>query len=388
MFVIEGAEVLTAPGEYTRSRVVVDGTTIREVGPDVARPAGARVLDLSGTYLVPGLIDLHTHLTNYPNVDDERVDRVALQGSHRATQALRIGMTGARNLGSQHGVDLALRDAINAGRSAGPRMRCAATFLVMTGGHSFQRGREADGADEVRKAAREQLKKGADLLKIMCSAGVSRPDESPDEVEFTTEEIAAAVDVAAAQGTYVAAHAHPAEAVIRAARAGVRSIEHGSFLTEEAAAEMVAHHMFLVPTFAIYTILARSGTALAEHGAWVESAKLESHRIATAAGVAWGVGSDSGVYAPVDAFVDELVYLHDKLGLSGEEILSRASAGNAALMGLTDVGTIAPGKRADLVAVRDNPLDGNLETFRTARCTIAGGVVYDWTTIPEDRTAG
>jgi imidazolonepropionase-like amidohydrolase len=347
-------------------------------------PAQSKVIDVAGKTVMPGLIDAHTHLTVYQDpalLSAGGEGRAIMRGAFLARQALRAGITTMRDMGGYRYTDIDLRNAIAAGQVPGPRLLCSGKVISTTGGHIYYVSREADGPDEVRKAAREQLKAGADFIKVMCSGGVERVDESINALQLNMDEIRAAVGVAQDNGTVVAAHAHPARAMKEALLAGVTSIEHGSLLDEEVAGIMLKKKAFLVPTFSVYAAIANLGLpGLSDRAKFVYESKKKSFKIALKRGVRWGVGTDSGAFSPMSSIVDELVITHG-LGVSAAEVLQRVTAVNAELIGLKDTGTLAVGKRADLIVVKGNPLK-DLEVLRNVLMTICNGVVYDWSAIP------
>ena len=304
-----------------------------------------------------------------------------MRGALLAKQALRAGITTMRDMGGYRFVDLDLRNAIAAGMVPGPRLLCSGKVIATTGGHIYYVAREADGPDEVRKAAREQLKAGADFVKVMCSGGVERVDESINAVQLNMDEIKAAVGVAADHGTIVAAHAHPTRAIKEAVKAGVASIEHGTLIDEEAAELMAEKKAFLVPTFSVYAAIAKLGLpGISDRARVVFDTKKKTFDLAVRKGVPWGIGTDSGAFSPIASIIDELIMTHEA-GISIVEVLLKATSGNAALIGLKDTGALEAGKRADLIVISGDPLK-DLETLRNVSITVANGVLYDWSVVP------
>lgn len=380
MIAIKNGEVFIPEGKLVKSTVLITGGVISAVGERVEVPPEAKVINASGKTVFPGLIDLHTHLTIYEDpwlLSAGAEGKAVLRGAFLARQALRAGITTMRDMGGYRYVDIDLRNAINAKLVSGPRLLCAGKVVATTGGHIYYVAREADGPAEVRKAAREQLKAGADFIKVMCSGGVERVNESINAVQLTSDEIRAAVEIAADHGTVVAAHAHPTRAIKEAVKAGVASIEHGSLLDEETAEIMAEKKAFLVPTFSVYAAIAKLGLGeISERSKAVFEAKKKTFELALKKGVPWGIGTDSGAFSPISSIIDEMVLTHE-IGVSVAEVLQRATAINAELLGLKDTGKIEAGKRADLIIMQGNPLQ-NLEALKNVEITICNGMLYDW----------
>lgn len=373
-----GGAVLQDSGETEPAIVIFEADRITEVGAGVSVPKSATVIDVSGHVVMPGLIDAHAHLTL--GEESESDAALTIAAAQRALSYLRLGVTAVRDVCGTRHIDIALRDAVASGITPGPTFRCSGKPIVITGGHAHPHGRVADGADEVRRAAREQLFAGADLLKLMCSGGVFEERESEEAVQFSEEEIRAAVQEAEDRGTTVAAHAHPAAAIKRALSAGVRSIEHGSFLDEEGADMMAAAGVPLVPTFAVYKTLSAHPAFpfLHDRAGHVFETKLKTFQLALERGVRWGIGSDfSSDYAPMDLYLREIEIFVDQVGRPLREVIHAATAGNAGLVGLEDTGAVRPGYVADLVVTAGNPTE-DLGALRRVTTTVARGAVFRW----------
>jgi imidazolonepropionase-like amidohydrolase len=380
MIALKNGNLFMPDGKLVKGTVLITGTLITSLCEESEIPLDARVINVSGKTVMPGLIELHTHLTIYQDpvlLNPGAEGKAVLRGAALAYQALRTGITTMRDMGGYRHVDIDLRNAIAAGLVPGPRLLCSGKVIATTGGHIYYVAREADGPDEVRKAAREQLKAGADFVKVMCSGGVERANESINSVQLSITEIRAAVEVAADHGTVVAAHAHPTRAMKEAVQAGVASIEHGTFIDEEVAELMAEKKISLVPTFSVYIALAKLGLGeVSERAKQVSDAKMKRFELVLKLGVPWGIGTDSGAFSPVSSIIDELILINN-LGVSTTELLQRVTAVNAELAGLKDTGLIAEGKRADLIVVEGNPLQ-NLEVLRNISMTICNGTLYDW----------
>jgi imidazolonepropionase-like amidohydrolase len=412
--VIRDVAVLDATGREPEGRgdvLVEDGLIRRIGGPGRGlvgdTTGGVGTIDGAGCTLMPGLMDAHVHLaligTRGDHGSDPWIGHV-LRVARFIEDALDEGFTTVRDAG---GLEPAWAASVAAGQLRGPRILPSGSAISQTGGHADDRQRHesahasvtipglvaghviADGIDEVRRAAREQLRRGATQVKLMASGGIISPTDPFDSLQLSQEEIAVAVEVARGWGSYVMAHCHTSPAVDMAVAAGVRSVEHGSLLEPETAARMAAAGTFLVPTLQTMEVFAaypdRMGLApekVARLRAVAEAAYL-SVAVARDAGVAIASGSD--VVGPWQGRRgEELVYKARVLGAHGA--LISATRTNAQLFGLAEsLGTIEEGKIADLVLVRGEPLDsiGVLADPANIAVVLQGGsVVKD----PEGRT--
>jgi imidazolonepropionase-like amidohydrolase len=380
--VLRNGRVLMADGIQSVD-IAIHGDRISAVGPELD-PGQANAIQLDGAFVLPGLIDAHTHLTH--GYDGSVEDREAAQGvraSFQALRALRAGITSLRELGSYRQVDIALRDSIKAGRTIGPRMLCAGTYLYITGGHGHPKGRASDGPIEARRGVREQILAGADLIKVMCSGGAARADESANASQFTLEEIQAIVDEAGLAERKVAAHAHPTRSIKWALQAGAYSIEHGTFLDDECCELMLEHDAFLVPTLNVYRTIAESERwpELQERANHLYSHKVETFRRAAELGVHWAVGSDCSMFMPVENFHEELADTCKALDIDPVIALRAATTGNAALLGLEELGEIRSGYLADLIVVDQGDPTRDLSTLQSIRYTVINGRLIDWAAV-------
>lgn len=386
-----------------RNLRLIDGTGAVQDGVDVrlaegrfveigALEAGAdEVIEFDGASAIPGLIDAHTHLSLSPEPDgmslagQQSYAYQAVRTAARAAALLRQGVTTARDVGGV-GPDVifAVRDAIREGRVPGPRIIAAGRWLTATGGHGYAIGVEVDGPQEVRKAVRQEIKHGADLIKFMVSGGVVGLGLGPNAVQFSEEEVQIGVVEAHGAGLTVVAHAHGEGSIRNAVRGGVTSVEHGTFMTEALAGEMVERGAYLTPTLAIITrILDHLDEAgLEGHTAEraVEIGEIQRKNVAMAlrAGVPMLAGTDMGApFAGPDTLHDELAELVG-IGMTPMQALQAATLQPArAMQREDDFGSVRPGRRADLVVLEADPL-ADIRATRRIRCIMQDGVmVYD-----------
>ena len=357
---------------------VVDGT-IAEVGVGLD---GDEQIDVGGSTLLPGLIDTHVHVM-FGHVDIWRLMQEPF--SYRFYEAirnldstLRIGITTVRDAG---GADLGVKRALEEGIVRGPRIQISITMLSQTGGHGdgwLPSGAQVelfpsyhgapsgivDGPDEIRRKVRELVRAGAEVIKIATSGGVLSPTDNPRQPGFDVEEIEAIVAEARAAGLWVMSHAQSTEGIKSAVRAGVRSIEHGIYLDDEAIQLMLDNGAYLVPTLVAplgVIKAAEAGAGIPEvaviKAREVVEAHRDSFRRAVEAGVKVAMGTDAGV-VPHGTNLDELQLMAEHGGMSPEDVLVATTRTAAELMGMSrELGTIEAGKRADLVVVSGDPFD-------------------------------
>jgi imidazolonepropionase-like amidohydrolase len=380
--------------------VRIEGDRIVEVGARVAVPAGARVLDLGDATLLPGLIDLHTHLTGRADVHWEDAllkttpAEEALWGAHFAGITLRAGFTTCRDMGPNWPyVDVALRNVIEAGAVPGPRLLVAGNYVSSTGGAGDARQFSpyvdvplvrnlADGPDEVTKAVRTNLKNGADFIKILATGAVLSKGIPPGSQQYSDEEIQAAVTEARRWGRPVAAHAHGAQGIKAAIRAGVRTVDHGSDLDDEAIALLKANPgaTYYVPTLYTSAAILEQGAAglvpasEVQRSKQMNAIKEAGFKRALAAGIPIGFATDAAVI-PHGKNARELS-VRVGLGESPLAALVSATRVNAEILGWSDrVGTVEAGKWADLVAVPGDPLK-DITVTEHVGFVMKAGVVY------------
>src|ERR1700723_2223469 len=379
----------------TNQMIFIQGDKITQVtsASDQLQPKDATVIELPNATVLPGLIDAHTHITMTTNFGYSRlgisIPREALNGARNARVTLEAGFTTIRNVGASGFTDVALRDAINAGDVPGPRMLVSGPALSITGGHCdnnllpfeehVQAEGVADGIEAVQHKTREIIKYGADLIKICATGGVLSHGDNPQASQFTLEEMKAIVADAHRLGRKVAAHAHGAQGILWASEAGVDSIEHGSYIDDAAIAEMKKNGTYLVPTLYLADwFLANAekiGTPpeLIAKGREVMPAARKNVARAFAAGVKVGFGTDAAVY-PHGLNAHEFAVMV-KLGLTPLQAIQAATINDADLLGWSDrVGTIEPGKWADIVAVDGDPL-ADVTTLERVKFVMKGGEV-------------
>jgi imidazolonepropionase-like amidohydrolase len=365
-------------GTISDADVAIEDGRIADVGAGLD---GDQRVDLSGRTLLPGLFDCHTHVM-ISHVDIWKMlqrpfSLVFYEAEKNLEATLAIGITTVRDAG---GADLGMKTAIEQGLIRGPRMQISIKMISQTGGHGDEWMASGatvpffidypgspsgivDGTDEMRRKVRELIRDGADVIKVATSGGVLSPRDDPRHAHFTEEELVMLVSEAASAGRWVMAHAQGAEGIKRAIRAGIRSIDHGVYLDDEAIAMMLERGTYLVPT-----LVAPTGVlTAAENGAQIPEASLkkavevidihrESIRSAIEAGVKVAMGTDSGV-TPHGENLRELELMAD-LGMKPEQVLTATTLTAAELMGLEgELGSLERGKRADVVVVTGDPFE-------------------------------
>jgi imidazolonepropionase-like amidohydrolase len=385
--------------------ILVKGERIEAVAPakGLPPPAGAHVLDLSGATVLPGLIDCHDHLTGelkkgweWEGVTRTPVD-AAIAGTLYALRTLRAGFTTVRNVGDSGGESLALRRAIDEGLIEGPRILSAGQALSITGGHGdWSNGFRpdlrlagtgpieagiCDSPDECRAAVRYQVKQGADLIKISATGGVLSPGDEIGARQFGDDELRAIIVEAHALGRKVAAHAHGTAGIKAAVLAGVDSIEHGSILDDEAVRMMKERGTFLVPTLLAGETVQAQATAgempefARDKALAVRPLQQASFRKAVAAGVRIAFGTDSGVSSHGENAREFELMVEG--GMKPMDAIVAATRSAAELLGRSqDLGTIEPGKYADLVAFDGDPLK-EIGVLRRPAAVVKGGAPVD-----------
>jgi imidazolonepropionase-like amidohydrolase len=380
--------------------VLIEGDRITAAGANLPVPSGVETIDLGGATLLPGLIDAHTHITGGdPGDYYDRLFRRspiddAVEAHVFALRTLEAGFTTVREVGAAEWVDVALKKAIDAGTVLGPRMQVATMAIGATGGHADLTGFSpyiefkqfssvADGVDEIRKAVRLRVKNGADLIKVVATAGVLTEEASAGAPQYSQQELNGLVEEATMWEKKVAAHAHGAEGIKRAVRAGVASIEHGSLIDDEGIRLMKDRGTYLVAD--VYNddyILAEYARLkypekIIEKERQVGRLQRENFQRAVRAGVKVAFGTDAGVY-PHGWNAKQFAHMV-KWGLTPMQAIQAATSNAAELLGWGDrVGRIAPGLYADLIAVDADPLK-DIAALEQVRFVMKGGRIYKGT---------
>ncbi|GAB3993779.1 amidohydrolase family protein [Spirosoma daeguense] len=381
--------------------IVVEGNKITALQKGYTSPTGKdQVIDLKSKTVLPGLIDMHVHLeseTRRGGVIDrftQNVPDVAFQAAKYAKTTLLAGFTTVRDLGGS-GINIALRNAINRGLVDGPRVFTAGKSIATTGGHAdptngYRKDLMGDpgpeegvinSPDEARKAVRQRYKDGSDLIKITATGGVLSNAKDGSGPQFTEEEAKAIVDAAKDYGFSVAAHAHGAEGMKRAIRAGVQTVEHGTYMDDETIELFKKHGTYFVPTIIAGKTVADSAkhfgyyTALVTPKALAIGPKIQAtFAKAYKAGVKIAFGTDAGVF--IHGYnAKEFEYMVEA-GMPAIEAIKSALLNNAKLLGMdAQIGSLETGKLADIIAVDENPIQ-TIKTLQTVRFVMKDGKVY------------
>jgi len=384
-------------GKVTRDAVIsVQGERVTGVGgKETVIPEGAEVIDLSNAFVLPGLMDMHTHLMgfvdrNYFNQYFLSPHRAVIGGVVHADRTLQAGFTTVRNVGAADYQDVALRDSINDGDVPGPRMAVSGPALGMTGGHcddsslnhTFNERADgvADGPWAVRQMVRKNIKYGADLIKFCATGGVFSKGDAVGATQYTLEEMKAIVDEAHMHGRKVAAHAHGTEGIERAIEAGVDSVEHCSFLDDEAIRMAKKNGTWLSMDIynTEYTLSEGAANGVPQENLdkerQVGTRQRESFSMAVKAGANMVFGSDAGVYPHGDNGKQFARMV--QFGMTPLQAIQAATINSAELLGWQDrVGRIEPGYYADLIAVDGDPLE-DISELEDVDFVMKGGVVY------------
>jgi imidazolonepropionase-like amidohydrolase len=386
---------VTTGAEPAAQTIIVTGDKITAIAPTASTPAGPgdQVIDLTRLTVMPGLIDVHTHLTMANNFDpyfelSMTPAKEAILGVENAKVTLEAGFTTVRNVGAGSYTDVALRDEINEGHIPGPHMQVSGPPLGITGGHCdenllpFEYKLTADGVADgiaaVQHKVRQNIKYGADVIKICATGGVLSKGDDPQASQYTLEEMQAIVADAHRLGRKVAAHAHGAQGILWATEAGVDSIEHGSYMNDEDIAAMKKHGTYFVPTAYLIDWMQQSGHLppfYAQKMKDVSAVEKKNAIKAIKAGVKVALGTDAAVY-PHGLNAHEIDVYVNQFGMTPLAGIQTGTLNAADLMGWSDkVGSIAPGKWADIIAVDGDPLK-DVRLLQHVNFVMKGGVVY------------
>lgn len=352
--------------------MIVEGKKIKEVGSflDMPNSSDFNLVDLSGKAVMPGMINSHVHITMEPIGDpnsllmSESKYKTTLRGVANLKKHLNSGVTYFRDMGGLDHIDIELRDAVNSGLIEGPQFLASGKVVTMTGGHGWIIGREADGGDETRKAAREQLKAGADVIKIMATGGVMTKGVEPGSPQLSIEEMRPAVEEAHRTGKKTASHAQGTVGIKNAILAGIDSIEHGIFLDDESISMMLENGTYLVPTLAAPYFIVKYGVEngvpefIVDKAKYVMDYHIASFKKAHKAGVKIAMGTDSGTpFNQHDGSYYELMLFVEN-GMTPMEAIVTSTKNSAECLGIEkEYGTLEKDKFADFIVLDENPLD-------------------------------
>lgn len=380
MFVVRCGLLIDGTGQspIANATVGIENGRIAWVREGGSVPPDVAVIDACNYTVLPGLVDAHDHLGIDPG--DEHAQAIepdawtTIKATCNARQALASGITTIRDVGEKNHLDVIWREALNQGKMIGPRLLIAGKVITITGGHAWYLGTEVDSVENIKRAIRNEAKEGVDLIKMMVTGGAGTKGTEPMTPAFTEEEIRAAVDEASRLGLPVAVHAYGGPAAHAAIEAGVHSVEHGAFLTHEDLDLMARKGTFLVVTYGVIKMAATSPAVpnfMREKCARIVEVYMDTLRAAKAAGVQVAVGTDGNH----GRLLEEIQALHEA-GFSPMEAILAASAVGAAVCKLeNEIGTVEPGKAADLIVVTGNPLE-DISALGRVRLVIHNGQVY------------
>lgn len=366
--------------------ILTENGIIIQIGDLKGLPSNIRTLDLHGRTLMPGLFNCHVHITSNPDPRAQKPTSQAaltIQAINNLALHLSSGVTYVRDVGSADFIDIELREAVNDGRVQGPDMQVSGRCICMTGGHGWNTGRQADGADECRKAAREMLRAGADWIKVMATGGVMTKGVEPGAEQLSVEEMTAIAEEAHKKGVRVCTHAQGNTGIKNALKAGIDCIEHGIYLDDESIGTMLKQGSWLVPTLCAPHFILKHGVkdGVPEYAVKkteiVHDAHFASFQKAYKAGVKCACGTDAGTpYNPHNGTPNELI-LMVKAGLTPMQAIETATINSAKLLNVSDsLGSIEAGKKAHF-AIFDGDPSKDINDILKCRMTVKNGeVVY------------
>ena len=366
--------------------ILTENGIIIQIGDLKGLPSNIRTLDLHGRTLMPGLFNCHVHITSNPDPRAQKPTSQAaltIQAINNLALHLSSGVTYVRDVGSAEFIDIELREAVNDGRVQGPDMQVSGRCICMTGGHGWNTGRQADGADECRKAAREMLRAGADWIKVMATGGVMTKGVEPGAEQLSVEEMTAIAEEAHKKGVRVCTHAQGNTGIKNALKAGIDCIEHGIYLDDESIGTMLKQGSWLVPTLCAPHFILKHGVkdGVPEYAVKkteiVHDAHFASFQKAYKAGVKCACGTDAGTpYNPHNGTPNELI-LMVKSGLTPMQAIETATINSAKLLNVSDsLGSIEVGKKAHF-AIFDGDPSKDINDILKCRMTVKNGeVVY------------
>ena len=373
--VLDGATLINGTGQTLNDAVLIfKDDTIHKVGPsqEVQIPKEAKKYDLHGKYIIPGLIDTHIHLDLHGMPDTYHESLVedklrTIRATREMANTVRAGITTVRNAGSANYIDIAVKRAVEEELVVGPRILTSGRIIcMMTAGNEYFQGlyRESDGVDENRKAAREQLKEGADFLKVMATGAIMNPGGIPGAPQLDIEEIRAVVEEGAKMGIHTAAHAHGAEGIKNAIKAGVRTIEHGTLADDEALKMMVDYNVFLISTLCSNYWMLRANEKnglphfMSEKAQEISNIRRENLQRALDIGVKVAMGTDAGTPYNFHGKNSMELIQYVRYGLMDEmsAIMASTKIAAEAINWQEQIGTLEQGKLADCIVLKKNPL--------------------------------
>ncbi|HSU78914.1 MAG TPA: amidohydrolase family protein [Candidatus Angelobacter sp.] len=382
---LDNIRIITSVGDEVieNGAILFDPSGILEIGTTIDAPSDAQVVDGAGKTVLPGLMDCHVHLgmdcspDPFKQIAQDDEAKTALLAQKQGLEFLHKGITTVRNVGTRYNADIKYRNAISNGYAVGPRVFASGQPIVMTGGHGHVMAHEADGEAEVRKAARRQIKAGADLLKLMATGGVLTEGNEPGSTQLSEQELRSAREEATHAGKTTAAHTIGNEGIKNAIRAGITTIEHAYLLDEEAVELMKVYGTFVVPTLIAPTLILDHPDAIPSYMIRQVNELIEEHRrsfkMAHNAGIPIAAGTDAGTpYNFPGLLVDELI-LYVQEGMTPMEAIQAATITAAKTVQADSyIGSLECGKQADLLLVDGNPLE-NLEYLRDPSAVYLGG---------------